>query len=456
VLGGRGLGSSSIAVSCAFWWLEGWWEQVVGRACCSLVEGLLTYKKDQQQQTKRHISTTIKRRTPSPTCFEGIPLGGSSLEDSMAPTTRAASIWAAAHVFALVELCAVIAKHSGVVGACRLKLVCKATLQGAGEWLGTLPGLVVCGGRVSRGPPGVLTRQVWRLDLGKLRWERMPDLTRERAGHACCAVRKGVAVLGGAVVGQAGPEITASVEVLGSASSAAGEIIFKALAPLSCGASYGSAVVPINEGESERGQVLLIGGLDEHGVASSAVHLVDLATGVCTAQASLLSPPGGLVDSHVAGRLLDGRIVCARRTRQLTAQEAAQVMEPPPHGSPSEASWRWRSLPNPSAVHLGGGGCVLSDGRFAIFGGTTASNAISSSCAALTLDADGERWDVLPSMHEARRALVCAAIGGCVIVAGGWGSITAEVYEEGLGRWRRLPCSLPFDTELCGAGSAVM
>jgi len=220
----------------------------------------------------------------------------------MAPTTRAASIWAVTHVFALVELCAVIAKHSGVVGAYRLKSVCKATRQEAGEWLGTLPGLVVCGGRVSSGPPVVLMRQVWRLDLGELRWKRMPDLTRGRVGHACCAVRKGVAVLSGIVVGQAGIEYTASVEVLGSASSAAGGTIFKALAPLPCGSIYDSTVVPIDEGESEQGQVLLIGGLDEHGVVSSAVHLVDLATGVCTAQASLLSPQGGRIGSCVARR----------------------------------------------------------------------------------------------------------------------------------------------------------
>jgi len=99
---------------------------------------------------------------------------------------------------------------------------------------------------------------------------------------------------------------------------------------------------------------------------------------------------------------------------------------------------------------------VLSDGRFAVFGGMDFSNATISSCEALTLDADGEHWDVLPSMHEARRGFACAAIGGCVIVAGGVGSITVEGYEEGLRRWRRLPCSLPFDTELFGAGSAVM
>jgi hypothetical protein len=37
-------------------------------------------------------------------------------------------------------------------------------------------------------------------------------------------------------------------------------------------------------------------------------------------------------------------------------------------------------------------------------------------------------------MHEERHAFACAAIGGCVIVAGGDGLITAEVYEEALGR----------------------
>jgi hypothetical protein len=59
-------------------------------------------------------------------------------------------------------------------------------------------------------------------------------------------------------------------------------------------------------------------------------------------------------------------------------------------------------------------------------------------------------------MHEAREYFACAAIGGCVIVAGGWNSITAEVYEEALGRWRRLPCSLPHDGKLYWMGIALM
>jgi hypothetical protein len=75
----------------------------------------------------------------------------------------------------------------------------------------------------------------------------------------------------------------------------------------------------------------------------------------------------------------------------------------------------------------------------------------------LTIDEDGERWDLMPPMHDSRYSFACSAIGGCVIVAGGSGSITAEVYEEALGRWRRLPCNLPHDADnVCGMGSASM
>jgi hypothetical protein len=38
-----------------------------------------------------------------------------------------------------------------------------------------------------------------------------------------------------------------------------------------------------------------------------------------------------------------------------------------------------------------------------------------ATCEVLTLDGDTERWDPLPPMHEARRNVACAAIGGCVI-----------------------------------------
>jgi hypothetical protein len=47
-------------------------------------------------------------------------------------------------------------------------------------------------------------------------------------------------------------------------------------------------------------------------------------------------------------------------------------------------------------------------------------------------------------MLEMRCESTCAAVGGCVIVAGGSDSTAAvDVYEEALGRWRRLPCNLP-------------
>jgi hypothetical protein len=95
--------------------------------------------------------------------------------------------------------------------------------------------------------------------------------------------------------------------------------------------------------------------------------------------------------------------------------------------------------------------CVLSDGRFAVFGGMTNTYTSTASCEVLTLDGD-ERWEpLLPPMHQARHGFACTAVGGCVIVAGGKIAISddglqsVEVYEEALGRWRRLPCSLPHD-----------
>ena len=109
-----------------------------------------------------------------------------------------------------------------------------------------------------------------------------------------------------------------------------------------------------------------------------------------------------------------------------------------------------------SVLHRYGCGCVLSDGRFAVFGGVDPSIAATASCEALTLDADGGHWDTLSPMHEPRWRFACVAIGGCVIAAGGVGLTTAELYEEGLGRWRRLPCSLPNDSQLYSMGNASM
>ena len=141
------------------------------------------------------------------------------------------------------------------------------------------------------------------------------------------------------------------------------------------------------------------------------------------------------------------------------------MMEPTPqtyHSSPADSSWRWRYLPDMGFGCGRGlaGSCVLSDGRFAVFGGSNHNFARMASCQALTLDGDVERWETLPPMHEARKAFACASIGGCVIVAGGDRSLTVEVYEEALGRWRRLPCNLPrlnnAMRSLFAPGSALM
>jgi hypothetical protein len=384
-------------------------------------------------------------------------------------TRRARANWAISHVFALPEMWAIVAEHSGVVGAWRLTGVCRASREGAKVWLRTLPGLVVCGGRTGEDE---ITSEVWRLDLGQLRWELMPRLTRARYQPACCAVRGGVVVLGGLVDAEDEDdeseteeeewyeEGTSSVEIFGfdgteSQESESEHLTFRELPPLASTPICGSVAIAVEESESEKGEVLLIGGWNGHG-ATSAVHKVDLATGVCTPQPPLLSPHGQLAGCSAA-RLPDSRIVCVGEILGGGLDGAAQVLEPPQQGtSASEASWQWTYLPAMSGEHFGGRGCVLSDGRFAVFGGWDNNNMATRSCEALTLDGDGERWVPLPPIMAARMGFACAAIGGCVIVAGGEGSVTAEVYEEALGRWRRLPCNLPYEVELFCTGSALM
>jgi hypothetical protein len=122
------------------------------------------------------------------------------------------------------------------------------------------------------------------------------------------------------------------------------------------------------------------------------------------------------------------------------------VLEPPEQGSTDNA-WRWRQLPHMRFHLFGAAGCVLSDGRFAVFGGMNINAVGATSCEALILDGT-ERWEPLPPMREPRNNFTCAAVGGCVIIAGSSGSTTVDVYEQALGRWRRLPCNLPHATGL--------
>jgi hypothetical protein len=77
-------------------------------------------------------------------------------------------------------------------------------------------------------------------------------------------------------------------------------------------------------------------------------------------------------------------------------------------------------------------------------------------CEALEIGDDDAHWEPLLPMHDARYTFACAAVAGCVIVAGGVGRNSAEVFDEVLGRWLRLPCDLPHDGGLAAMGSALL
>jgi hypothetical protein len=221
---------------------------------------------------------------------------------------------------------------------------------------------------------------------------------------------------------------------------------FVELPQLSCGAISGAVAIAVNETHSASGQVLLLKG-NQNGLATSSVRLVDLATGVSTPQADLLNARS----YFAAARLPDGGIVCAGGEDGLAT---AGIWAAPVQGA-LEAAWTWRGLPAMSVGRGGCSGCLLSDGRFAVLGGDSY-GACTSSCEALTLS-DDEHWAPLPPMRESRKYFACAAVAGCIIVTGGYPQRkSAEVYDEVLGRWLRLPHDLPHHGGLHSMGSALL
>jgi hypothetical protein len=357
----------------------------------------------------------------------------------MAPTdSSVTNTWAIQHVLALIEIWALVAQHSGFVGAWRLTGVCRVSRAGVKEWLSTLPWLVVSGGVDGDGP----VSEVWRLDLATLQWIPMPALVATRCNHACCVVRKALVVLGGYVKDE--EETSSRVEML-SAGGADG--VFTDFPALSCGRIAGGTAIAVEESDSAAGQVLLLRGCDEQGAVLSTVHLVDLATGVCMPQAALLD--GRLFSAAV--RIPDGRVACAGG---YSALASAEVWGPPAGGA-SNAAWTWTQLPAMSVGRYDSCGCVMSDGRFAVLGGLSTAG-YTSSCEALMVDRD-EHWHSLPPMHHARCRFACAAVARCIIVAGGYGTPSAEVYDEALNRWIQLPCEvLGGNAYLAGMGSALL
>jgi hypothetical protein len=357
------------------------------------------------------------------------------------PTTRARANWAVDRATSLSEVWAIVAKHLGLVGAWRLMLVCRAACAGAKESLATLPGLDVCGGRTGGGGP---VSDVRRLNLATLRWETMPSLLHARKHHACCTVRGALVVLGGET---SGGEVTSSVEMLSE-----GKEAFTALPPLSCGEITDVAAITVEESGSVAGQVLLLGGHTGDLGVMSTVHLVDLATGVCTPpQPNLLVARG----MFAVARLPDECVVCAGGIGgNYATLSSAEILQPPAQGT-IYAAWTQRELPALSVERYSCRGCVLSDGRFAVLGGVNNGGQILSSCEASAVG-DGEHWEHSPPMHNARTGFACAAVAGCIIVVGRHGLKTVEVFDEVLDRWLRLPCDLPMDGQLRDMGSTLL
>jgi hypothetical protein len=350
--------------------------------------------------------------------------------------------WAVERALALPEVWGLVAEHTpSLVAKWRLTRVCKAAEVGVKGSLGTLPGLVVCGGRSSA---RIARGEVLRQDLTTMRWESMPALVTARCNHACCAVRGSLVVLGGRT---SDGRLSSSVEIL---SSEAGS--FVELPPLSCCGIEGAVAIPVEESDSALGQVLLLGGWERNVGRVPTVRLVNLATGVCT--------PAQVPDlfhgraGFAAERLPDGRVVCVGGDG--IDWRSGEVYGPSGLGAP-EPAWTWRQLPAMSVGRIGCGGCVMSDGRLAVLGGWSPGVVVDTPSCEVLVTSDGNgQWKPLPPMHEPRSYFACEAVAGCIIVAGGQGRNSAEVYDEVLGRWLRLPHNLPGGDEVGFMGSALL
>jgi len=311
---------------------------------------------------------------------------------------------------------------TGPVGAWRLMGVCRAAREGVKVHLTSLPGFVVV--RRGLGSTARPASDVWRLDLASLQWEPMPALVTTGYHHVCCAGVGSVAVIGGHTLVGSEETAIASVEALPSGEGSA----FVILPPLSCGGVHGVAVIAVEESDSTAWQVLLIRGADSTYHPLSTVQLVDLATGVCTPQPRLRRWRA----FAAAARLPDGRVVCAGGY-DAGILSSVEVLGPPVQGA-QDAAWTWTEMSVMSTDRYGCSGCVTSDGGFAVLGGDIgAIGEPTSPCEALTISAS-THWEPLPPMHDARTNFVCAAMAGCIIVAGGQNRQSAEAYDEVLGR----------------------
>jgi hypothetical protein len=140
--------------------LKGWLALLVGGLCaaCYVVEvvevggggiamilsHLADIKLSQKQRHKLCPSLTSNDTTCNHKASSSLQLRSKPHSTHMALDE---AHWAVERATGLPEVWALVAEHGdGLVDAWRLMSVCRASRAGAKDWLGTLPGLVVCGG----------------------------------------------------------------------------------------------------------------------------------------------------------------------------------------------------------------------------------------------------------------------------------------------------------------------
>ena len=374
----------------------------------------------------------------------------------------------------------IIARSSDVVGAYRLKCVCKTARFGVADYLETLPGLIVTGGWTVTAPgvlspygPYELTAEVWLFKISTLLWYSLPDLVVPRFGHRSC-------VAGGALVtvgGRTGPNmpmqiwiqaghpslllmhpphaflpnftgtILNSVEQLSVVDFAAASVSLPAMHSVP---DADPALFNLTEWadgalleNNTPGSVTLLGGIRSNGqgvLSHNTAWDLDLTSGLCTPSSAPYAKLPMALTGFGSATGSDGRIFVVGAKRPLHLYQAMY--------KPLDLDWvQLPVMPfscHAPQVH------ELEDGTLLVLGGMSyeammpGGGSTSKSVISIRIPDPASQWAHQSNNMRVRRSHFASAhIGGCVFIAGGRQDNThctgtVEVYREYDARFRLL------------------
>ncbi|MEX2135928.1 MAG: kelch repeat-containing protein [Chloroflexota bacterium] len=187
------------------------------------------------------------------------------------------------------------------------------------------------------------------------------------------------------------------------------------------GAGPGRTATLLNNGE-----VLVTGGSQGNFEPVAFAELYDPSTGSWSATADMVEARSG----HTATRLLDGKVLVTGSGTELAP---AELYDP--------NTGQWTATGSMGGIFIGHTATLLLDGKVLVAGGMAGTGALAS---AELYDPSTGQWTATGVMLEARLFHTATPLpGGKVLVAGGTNSVidggvasvSAELFDPGIGSW---------------------